>query len=82
VPFLVDSLVLRAGGGDYHYTLDALGSVANLVDGNEAVQNDYLYEAFSSPHGTPTQNVTNRLRFTGREGWAIYPRYFRRNWTV
>jgi RHS repeat-associated protein len=67
VPFLDDSLVLRTGGNDYHYTLDALGSVANLVDGNEAVQNDYLYEAFGSPQGSPTQNVTNRLRYTGRE---------------
>jgi len=37
---------------DYHYSLDALGSVYSLTDGNEAVQNDYLYEAFGSTRGT------------------------------
>lgn len=54
------------GGSVYYFHQDALGSVWNLTDSSEVVQNAYQYEAFGAIYGTVTQNVTNPYRFTGR----------------
>jgi RHS repeat-associated protein len=46
---------------------DGLGSIRNLVDGNEDAVNVYDYYAFGKELGSWTENVTNRYTYTARE---------------
>ena len=65
-PGLDNNLTLTASGSTYYYLTDALGSIRQLIDSNEATQNSYDYFAFGKVYGTPTENVTQPFRFTGR----------------
>lgn len=65
-PGLDDNLSLTASGSTYYYLKDALGSIRQLIDSSETVQNSYDYYAFGRIYGTPTENVTQPFRFTGR----------------
>jgi RHS repeat-associated protein len=46
---------------------DGLGSIRNLVDGNEDAVNVYDYYAFGKELGSWTETVTNRYTYTARE---------------
>jgi len=63
---LDDNLSVTASGNTYYYLRDALGSVRQLIDSNETTQNSYDYFASGKVFGTPTENVTQPFRFTGR----------------
>ena len=78
-PGLDQNLSLTASGSTYYYLSDALGSIRQLIDANEATQNrrersdrrgrrphSYDYFAFGSVYGSPTENVTQPFRFTAR----------------
>jgi hypothetical protein len=64
VPVLEDSFLLRSGGSEYHYRLDALGLVYALTDGNESVRNDCLHQAFGSASCPSTEYLAQPYRFT------------------
>jgi RHS repeat-associated protein len=66
-PGLDDNLTMTRSGSTYYYLQDGLGSIRNVLDGDETGENAYDYDAFGKTYGTPTENVTNRYRFTGRE---------------
>jgi RHS repeat-associated protein len=66
-PALDENLTVTRSGSTYCYLQDALGSVRQLLDADETTENSYDYEAFGKTYGSPTENVTNRYRFTGRE---------------
>jgi len=65
-PGLDDNLTIYTSSTLYYYVQDGLGSIRNIVDGNETAQNSYDYFAFGKDYGTPTQNVTNTFKFTAR----------------
>ncbi len=65
-PGLDANLTMTASGSTYYYLTDALGSIRQLIDSNEATQNSYDYYAFGKVYGTPTENLTQPFRFTGR----------------
>jgi len=58
---------MTRSGSTYYYMADALGSVRNVLDADEGVQNFYDYYAFGNTLGTPTTGVTNPCEYTGRE---------------
>jgi RHS repeat-associated protein len=60
-------LSLTSGGSTYYYLKDALGSVRQVLDADQATQDSYDYQAFGSVYGSPTENLTQPFRFTGRE---------------
>jgi RHS repeat-associated protein len=64
---LDQNLSLTASGSTYYYLSDALGSIRQLLDADQATQNSYDYQAFGSVYGSPTENVFQPYRFTGRE---------------
>ena len=66
-PGLDQNLSLTASGNTYYYLSDALGSIRQVLDADQSTQNSYDYEAFGSVYGSPTENVTQPFRFTGRE---------------
>jgi RHS repeat-associated protein len=66
-PGLDQNLSLTASGSTYYYLSDALGSIRQVLDSDESTQNSYDYEAFGSVHGSPTENIAQPFRFTGRE---------------
>lgn len=55
------------GGQTYYYATDVQGSVLALFNGANTVVNQYGYLPFGEAQGTPTETVTNRLRYAGRE---------------
>jgi RHS repeat-associated protein len=65
-PGLDENLSMTRNSATYYYHSDALGSIRNITDSSEVAQNTYDYYAFGSVVGTPTENVTNDYRFTGR----------------
>ena len=66
-PGLDQNLSVTASGSTYYYLSDALGSVRQVLDADQATQNSYDYEAFGSAYGSPTESLTQPFRFTGRE---------------
>jgi RHS repeat-associated protein len=66
-PGLDQNLSLTASGSTYYYLSDALGSIRQVLDADQATQNSYDYEAFGSVYGSSTENVSQPFRFTGRE---------------
>jgi RHS repeat-associated protein len=66
-PGLDQNLSLTASGNTYYYLSDALGSIRQVLDGDQATQDSYDYQAFGSVYGSPTENVSQPYRFTGRE---------------
>jgi len=63
----------------YYYMADALGSVRNLVDSSETVQNTYDYRAFGTNAGM-TENVSSPYHFTARSyepGSVLHMHYYR-----
>ena len=66
-PGLDQNLSLTASGGTYYYLSDALGSIRQVLDADQVTQNSYDYQAFGSVYGSPTENLTQPFRFTGRE---------------
>jgi RHS repeat-associated protein len=78
-PGLDANLAETRSGSAYYYMADGLGSVRNLVDASETVQNTYDYYGFGDSLGA-TQGVTNPYRFTGREyeaGSVLDMHYYR-----
>jgi RHS repeat-associated protein len=69
-PGLDQNVSLTASGSTYFYLSDALGSIRQLLDADQATQNSYDYQAFGSVFGSPTENVSQPYRFTGRE-WDV-----------
>jgi RHS repeat-associated protein len=55
------------GGQTYYYATDVQGSVLALFNSSNTVVNQYAYLPFGDAQGTPTETVTNRIRFAGRE---------------
>ena len=55
----------------YYYMVDGLGSVGNLVDSSETVQNTYDYRAFGVNQGM-TENAANPYHFTARARNCIF----------
>jgi RHS repeat-associated protein len=66
-PGLDQNLTMTASASTYYYLSDALGSIRQLLDPDQATQNSYDYEAFGKVYGSPTENVPQPFRFTGRE---------------
>jgi len=66
-PGLDQNLSLTASGSTYYYLSDALGSIRQVLDADQATQNAYDYEAFGSVYGSPTENLSQPFRFTARE---------------
>ena len=66
IPGLDANLSMTSSNNTYYYFNDALGSVRNLVDANEVVQNTYDYRAFGE-NLSATENVTSPYRFTARD---------------
>jgi len=62
-----ENIAKTIGQNIYYFLQDGLGSVRNLVDASEVVQNTYDYYAFGKDLGTPTENVVNQFNFTARE---------------
>lgn len=77
-PGLDQNLSLTASGSTYYYLSDALGSIRQVIDADQATQNSYDYQAFGSVYGNPTENVTQPFRFTGREWDAETGLYYYR----
>ena len=66
-PGLDQNLSLTASGNTYYYLSDALGSIRQVLDADQSTQDSYDYEAFGRVYGSPTENLTQPFRFTGRE---------------
>jgi len=49
--------------------MEAYARAQNILtdDADQDTENAYEYEAFGSAYGSPTENVTQPFRFTGRE---------------
>ena len=56
---------LRRNGQTYYYLTDQLGSVAAVVDSTGTKRNTYTYDVWG--YGSCSEQVGNRLRYTGRE---------------
>jgi RHS repeat-associated protein len=66
IPVGIDAFVsLTNATSVYYYHTDPLGSVYNLTNASEAIENTYAYQAFGELYGTPTEGAYNRYRFTG-----------------
>lgn len=59
-------LAMERGGSWYGYLTDHQGSVLGLVDATGALVNEYSYDAFGVPLGTPVEAVANPFRYAGR----------------
>ncbi len=90
-PGLDQNLSLTSSGSTYYYLADALGSIRQVIDANEPTQTrsggtprrgrrpqSYDYEAFGSVYGTPTENLTQPFRFTGRAWDSESEQYYYR----
>ena len=66
-PGLDQNLSLTASGSTYYYLSDALGSIRQVLDADQDTENSYDYEAFGCAYGSPTENLTQPFRFTGRD---------------
>jgi len=62
-----DLVSMKRDGSNYYYLFDGLGSVTEVVDGSEATQNSYRYEAFGQMQSS-TENITNPYRYVGAYG--------------
>jgi len=75
----------KTAGSTYYYLSDALGSIRQVIDSNEATQtrrggtprrgrrpHSYDYFAFGKQYGTPTEYLTQPFRFT-RRAWDFAP---------
>ena len=58
---------MTRGGSTYYYMADGLGSIRNVLDAGEDVQNVYDYYAFGNTLGTPTTGIANPYEYTARE---------------
>jgi len=69
-----DLVSMKRGGASYYFLFDGLGSVTEVVDGSEATQNSYRYEAFGQVQSS-TENVANPYRYVGAYGvhWDAAP---------
>ncbi len=65
-PWLDANLTLATSASTYYYLADGLGSVRQLLNAHEQVQNSYDYFAFGRTYGTPTENVSQPFRYTSR----------------
>ena len=65
-PGLDENLSMTDSSDTYYYFQDALGSVRNVVDSDENVENSYDYYAFGRSLSA-TENVTSPYHFTARE---------------
>ncbi len=80
-PGLDSNLAETRGGSTYYYMADGLGSVRNVVDASETVQDTYDYYAFGNTLTASPANVTNPYRYTGREfeSGSVLDTYYYRN---
>ena len=78
-PSLDKNLSQTRSGSTYYYFADGLGSIRNLVDSSQNVQNAYDYYAFGRELGTWTENIANRYTFTAREWDGESQLYYYRN---
>ncbi len=80
-PGLDANLAETRGGSTYYYMADGLGSVRNVVDSSETVQDTYDYYAFGNTLLASPANVTNPYRYTGREyeSGSVLDTYYYRN---
>mgnify|MGYP001613144782 CR=1 FL=1 len=65
-PFLDRNLIKIIGTNNYYYFQDGLGSIRNILDSNQVVQNSYDYYAFGEIL-SETENISNRYKYTARE---------------
>jgi len=77
-PGLDDNLTIYTSSTVYYYIQDGLGSIRNIIDGSESIQNTYDYFAFGKDYGTPTENITNTFKFTGRRWDSESSQYYYR----
>jgi RHS repeat-associated protein len=56
---------MRRNGQAYYYLTDQLGSVAAVADSTGTKRNTYTYDVWG--YGSCSEQVGNRLRYTGRE---------------
>ncbi len=80
-PGLDANLAETRGGSTYYYMADGLGSVRNVVDASETVQDTYDYYAFGNTLLASSSNVTNPYRYTAREyeSGSVLDTYYYRN---
>ncbi len=80
-PGLDANLAETRSGSTYYYMADGLGSVRNVVDGSESVQDTYDYYAFGNTLTASPANVANPYRYTGREfeSGSVLDTYYYRN---
>ncbi len=80
-PGLDSNLAETRSGSTYYYMADGLGSVRNVVDASETVQDTYDYYAFGNTLTASPANVTNPYRYTGREfeSGSVLDTYYYRN---
>ncbi len=63
----IDQNLARFGSaGTFYYLHDGLNSVRNILDGSQAVQNSYDYDAWGTILAS-VENVSNDYTFTGRQ---------------
>lgn len=73
----IDKLVSQLRSGAYsYYHYDGLGSVVELTDASQAVQNQYRYTGFGLMT-TKNEYISNQFTFTGREAIDNKTIYFR-----
>ena len=65
-PFLDQNLLISRGGNTYYFQADGLGSVRNLLDSTQSVQNSYDYTAFGEALNW-SETIPNRYTYTSRE---------------
>lgn len=75
-PFLDQNLIMVRGGNTY-YMQDGLGSVRNLIDASQNVQNTYDYYAFGEALNW-SENIVNRYTYTAREWDSEVGQYYYR----
>ncbi len=75
------NLSVTRSGSTYYYMADGLGSVRNVVDSSETVQDTYDYYAFGNTLLASPSNVTNPYRYTAREfeSGSVLDTYYYRN---
>ncbi|MDP9347964.1 MAG: hypothetical protein M3P24_02265, partial [Gemmatimonadota bacterium] len=67
-------------GATYYYASELPGHITGLIDGSNALVNEYRYKPFGMPEaGFPKEQVPNSLRFMAREIDAEAGLYYIRN---
>ncbi|MFN0096793.1 MAG: RHS repeat-associated core domain-containing protein [Dehalococcoidia bacterium] len=66
---------MRAGGNDYYYLADGLGSTMAIVDAAGVVSKTYTYDVYGKP--TATGTLANSYDFAGQETDATGLQYLR-----